>query len=272
MRHKGELSDEQQAALDMLQNAAKGEGLHANVNLSWRDYSQALVSPPENVELPYVRVSYPSMSGIRGPFWEGPLDKEVIEKELLHSPMRQKIVELLLDRKTAVWVLLESGNRSKDRRARRTLETELKRLEETLTFPDAGDADWGDLVDKADFTILSLERDDPDEQVLVNMLLGSERDLRDYEDQPIVFPIYGRGLIMYALIGDGLNAWTLTHAGEFLTGATSGEVKNQNPGVDMLMSVAWADKVEVRSVHDAMGVHTGGFMDRMEEAEQRLRE
>jgi len=187
VRYKGELTDEQQAALDMLQNAAAGEGLHANVNLSWRDYSKALVAPPKNVDLPYIRVTYPSMSGIRETVWEGPLDKEIIQNDLLHSPMREKIAEKLLNRKTAVFVLLESGNRSKDRRVRRTLETELKRLEETLTFPDTGDANWGDLVDKADFAMITLKRDDPDEQVLVNMLLGSERDLRNYHDQPIVF-------------------------------------------------------------------------------------
>lgn len=272
VRHKGDLSDTQQAALDLLQNAAKGTGIPANVNLSWRDYSQAQVVPPEDQELPYIRVSYPSMSGIREPLWEGPLDKEVIQNELLHSPMRERIAEYLLNRKTAVWVLLESGDRSKDRQALRTLETELQRLENTLTFPDTGDANWGDLVDQVDFAIISLSRDDPKEQVLANMLLGSERDLRNYENQPIVFPIYGRGLIMYALIGEGINSWTLTDAGEFLTGPTSGEVKNQNPGVDMLMTVAWADKVEVLSVNDAGGVHTGSFLDRMNEAEERLRD
>jgi hypothetical protein len=271
VRHDGTFSEDQQAALDLLEAAAAGRGRHANVTLSWRDYSKALIAPPQGVELPYVRVTYPTMSGIRAPFWEGPLEKQLIEDRLLHSPKRQEIAEKLLDRRTGVWLLLESGNRSNDRTARRTLERELPRLEQTLTFPDLGDADWGEIANKVEFSFLTLRRDDPDEQVLVNMLLGIERDLKDYEDKPIVFPIYGRGLIMYALIGDGINAWTLARAGQFLTGPTSGEVKNQNPGVDMLMSVDWESKVERRSIYDAHGAHASGFLDRMEEAGARLR-
>jgi hypothetical protein len=143
-------------------------------------------------------------------------------------------------------------------------------MEESLTFPDPGTADWGELSDKIDFAILTLNRNDPGEQILVNMLLGSERDLRKYEGQPMAFPIYGRGLIMYAIIGEGINTWTLTSAGEFLTGPTVGELKNQNPGVDMLMSVNWVDKVKIRSVNKTGDVHAGSFMDRMEEAEDRL--
>ena len=272
VRHDGTFTDDQQAALDLLKAAADGEAPHANVTITWRDYSQALVSPPEGAELPYVRVRFPSMFGIRQPVWEGPLATEVIERQLFHSPMREKIAQELLDRRTAVWLLLESGDRSEDRRARRTLERELPRLEQTLTFPDLGDTDWGDIVSEVDFSVLSLSRDDPDEQVFIDMLLGSERDLREYEDKPIVFPIYGRGLIMYALIGDGISPMTLARAGEFLTGPTSGEVKNQNPGVDILMAVDWKNKVERRSVYDAGGAHASGFMDRMREAEDRLRQ
>jgi hypothetical protein len=271
VRHDGVFTADQRAALELLEASAKGKGHHANIDLSWRDYSKALVPPPQGVRLPYVSVSYPSMAGIPDPFWEGPLEKTVIEEHLFHSPKRREIAEQLLLRRTGVWVLLESGNRSEDAKARRTLERELERLKKTLTFPDPGDADWGEIFSVVEFSIVTIRRDDPKERVLVSMLLGSERDLRDFADQPIVFPIYGRGIAMYALIGDGINARTLSAAGEFLSGPTTGEVKNQNPGVDLLMAVDWNGRVERRSNYDASGAHTSGFLDRMEEADRRLR-
>ena len=58
-------------------------------------------------------------------------------------------------------------------------------------------------------------------------------------DEPIAFPIFGRGRVLYGLIGEGIASDVIDEASLFLTGACSCEVKEQNPGVDLLMSVDW---------------------------------
>lgn len=272
VHHDGDFTEAEQAAVDRLKAAKPVNGGHANISLTWRDYSRATISPPDDVELPRMEVRYPLVSGIRETLWEGPLGLETVE-ELLDSPIRRRIAEKLLDRNAAVWLLLKSGNRSRDRRAERLLKERIAHLEETLKVPDPGyGMDLGEIHTDIDFKMLTLDRNDPAERKFIHMLLGAERDLEEYADQPMVFPLYGRGLIMYALIGDGINEWTLTSVGEFLTGPCSCQVKQGNPGVDVLMTLDWKGQVERRTTYGMPAGATGDFLDRVDEAEERLEE
>jgi len=77
--------------------------------------------------------------------------------------------------------------------------------------------------------------------------------------------------MMYALVNKGINSWTVSDAGNFLAGPCSCQIKDSNPGLDLLMSVNWQGKVEPLSdVSSATPVGTGGFIRRMEDAEQQL--
>lgn len=275
IRHDGNFTDEQQKALELLEQAVNGEATPSNIVLSRRDYSQADIAPPEGATLPYLKVRYPEVSGIRKVLWNGPLEVDAV-KNLLDSPIRREISDRLLEREASVWVLLKSGNSRADRRVLELLQSELPRMEETLKVPDPGEEgiDLGDIQTDIRFSMVSLDRDDPEEQMFIRMLLGIERDLEEFEDQPIVFPIYGRGLIMYAIIGDGINPWTLNAAGEFLTGPCSCQIKAGNPGVDLLTTADWEGRVEKQTTFEAerSGPDAGSFLQRMEEAEERLRD
>ncbi len=276
IEHEGDFDEDQQAARARLEAAVSGEGVPSNIALSWRDYSRAQIRPAEGKTLPYITVHYPTVSGIRDPLWEGPLSMEHVHA-LLESPVRRQISELLLERPVAVWVLLRSGNRSADRTVRRLLRDELARMERTLKVPDPGIAgiDLGDIYTDIKFQMVEVDRDDPAERFLVKMLLGTEPDLREFDGQPVVFPIYGRGLVMYALVGNGINRRTLNTAGEFLVSPCSCQVKQSNPGVDLLTTFDWAGRVERLTTYNessAGRVSVGGFLDRMDTAEERLGE
>lgn len=276
IEHEGVFDTDQKAARARLEAASGGEGEPSNIALSWRDYSRAQIGPAKGKTLPYITVRYPIVSGIRDPWWEGPLTTANVHA-LLGSPMRRQISEWLLERPVAVWVLLRSGNRSADRAARRLLRDELPRMERTLKVPDPGIAgiDLGDIYTDIKFRMIEVDRNDPAEKLFVKMLLGTEPDLQEFEDQPIVFPIYGRGLVMYALVGNGINRRTLNTAGEFLVSPCSCQVKQSNPGVDLLTTFAWAERVERLTRYDessAGGVGAGGFLDRMDAADERLGE
>ncbi len=276
VEHEGVFDDDQQEARSRLEAAVRDDGEPSNIALSWRDYSRAQIPPAEGKTLPYITVHYPTVSGIRDPLWEGPLSTENVNA-LLESPLRRQISEALLERPVAVWVLLRSGDRSADREARRMLRDELARMERTLKVPDPGieGIDLGDIYTDIKFQMIEVDRNDPAEKLFVKMLLGTEPDLQDFEDEPIVFPIYGRGLVMYALVGNGINRRTLNTAGEFLVSPCSCQVKQSNPGVDLLTTFDWAGRVERLTTYDdssAGGVSAGGFLDRMDAADERLEE
>lgn len=263
VHHVGDFNEDQQAALEFLRETQNNPSAGANFELRIEEDNG---NPSGQVE-----VFYPEMTPIRTPVWSGDLTLENAEA-LVSSPLRQRLGEALMNRTSAVWILLESGDAEKDREIEALLNRELASIVEETVVPET--AEWGgELVDidfNVNFDVIRLSRDDPDEQMLVHMLLASEPDLAtDFQEHPIVFPIYGRGLILYALVGRGINEWTLRAAAEFLTGPCSCQVKEDNPGTDLLMSVNWDEGIQPMtpaSVGGATGA--GGFLRHHDEAEQ----
>ena len=191
---------------------------------------------------PAIVLRYPEEAAPRGVVWSGPFSEANLG-QLLDSPMRRHLVQRLVSGDSAVWILLESGDPEPDNAAARRLQTRLEHAQRTLTLPQPESAaDPADLMVanelKVAFSLLRLARDDPAEAVLVRLLLGSEDDLNETRE-PLAFPIYGRGRILYALVGQGINPETIDEACAFLTGPCSCVIKEQNPGVDLLLTADW---------------------------------
>ena len=273
----GEVTAEQQELVDRLESIAGGDEDEAPANLRLRRVqaeSEARLLAHSALRgetpdaFPWLAVYYPSMSArTRAPVWMGELTAENLDA-LLDSPLRRRICELLLERTSVVWVLLESGDTDADNQAAALVERELKRLENILVPPELEGQGLDDIeIADIKFEFVRLSRDAADEQMLIEMLMKSEIDLVDYEDQPILFPIFGRGLIMHALVGRGINPRMILDIAEFLTGPCSCTVKSANPGIDMLSAVDWRGQVKPLSqefVEPATGL--SGFMESMEDA------
>ncbi len=190
-------------------------------------------------------LSFPLAHGRQRHIWAGALSKSNA-RLVADSPARQKIASALLDGRTAVWVLLESGDTDRDRTAKKLLETELKKLEKTLTLPEAVSNEALRNLPELEigFSMVTVSRDDPDESVLVSMLVSTEPDLVDYADQPMAFPVFGRGRVLYALVGDGIDERNIHEACAFLTGPCACEIKDQTPGMDLLIAANWQSALE----------------------------
>lgn len=207
-------------------------------------FADILATPPVE-SAPWLAIRYPVRNDGREVVWTGPL-ASTTAADWLDSPFRKTLVRHLQQGYSTVWILLESGQRSRDEAAFRVLSDELDRLERVLRLSGSGQ---GEDARAPNFARLRLSREDPREAALITMLMGSEPDLTERRDKPIVFPIYGRGLILYALVGNGIHAGTITSAAEFMTGACSCEVKSQNPGLELLLSADW-DEVQVGGLAD----------------------
>ena len=94
------------------------------------------------------------------------------------------------------------------------------------------------------------------------MLLGTEPDLHDLKE-PMVFPLFGRGRALCALVGKGINKENLEEIGFFLAGPCSCTVKYQNPGVDMFFTVDWDAALmgEESAIPDVRPPALAGFSD-----------
>ncbi|MBN2314780.1 MAG: hypothetical protein JXM79_12690 [Sedimentisphaerales bacterium] len=199
--------------------------------------SQLGIEIPE--KLPALVLWYPWMKGRAAPFWSGEFTPETI-KALMNSPKRKELARRLTEGQTAVWLFIESGNADKDKAALKLINQELDSATEQLKEMAAEiPAEPGVPSFEYTFSTLSVSRSDPNEQMVLTMLLRSEPDLDEYKSEPIVFPVFGRGRALFALVGEGINTDNLREAIGFITGPCGCEIKMMNPGVDLLMAENW---------------------------------
>ena len=188
-------------------------------------------------EPPWVLIRNPQRQGAT-PIWSGPLDDPMLASPR-DSPLRREVARRLLNGESAVWILLESGHEAKDNQAATLLEQELSRQKNAISLPASITQNYATSELRIDFSLLRLSRIDPAEQLFVQMLINSEPDLLEYGLEPMAFPVYGRGRVLYALVGQGINAENIEESCFFLTGACSCEVKELNPGTDLLLAADW---------------------------------
>jgi hypothetical protein len=207
-----------------------------------------LFAAQKDASLPRLIVNYPEHLRIGVPVWTAQPTREGLAA-LLDSPVRQELIKRLTEGQTAVWLLLEAGN-SEDGVAG-MLEAEMKKLEETLKLPELTTAPEDALLAatplKVAFSLIRVRRDDPAEQALVSMLIHSEPDLAERSD-PMVFPVFGRGRALLPLIGAGITAKNIHDSAAFLVGPCSCEVKELNPGFDLLLSTDWEKRLSADGV------------------------
>ncbi|HNQ74488.1 MAG TPA: hypothetical protein PKN95_12895 [Verrucomicrobiota bacterium] len=239
------LSPAQQAAFIALDNA--GTSGRANVTITRADPTQAM--PPDLRALwetqgppamPWMVVRYPRPSGIASPAWAGPLDPGQIAS-LLDSPLRKTLTQKLLSGDAIVWLLLESGDRRRDDAAARLVGTELRQLEKTLKLPELSPLDPPvnpQLPLKMAFSLVRLSRTDPAEPFLVAQLCNWNPQ-RTAAREPMLFPIFGRGRAIPPAIGDDIKPEAIREMAVFLTGPCSCEIKDLNPGFDLLLTADW---------------------------------
>ncbi len=249
--HRGPLKDEDRKALAPLERAENGEeGAAANLAIERVDLERKTSKPPgppllrpKDEELPLLALVYPSETDLQQTIWTGPLKAGTAEK-ILESPARREIVRRILQGDSVVWVLVESGSKEKDDAAAALLDARLKVLQETLKLPALTD-DPADRLRAAEavplklaFSALRISRDDSAEEFFLKMLLRSEKGLEEKRES-MVFPVFGRGRMLEALVGAGINDENLGDYATFLTGPCSCEAKLQNPGIDLLIAADW---------------------------------
>lgn len=255
--HDGELTTTATERIQQLQESDYESILAANFNVktvqadklkdrrllqSWKKRS--------NKEEPMLVAMYPSAAKEVPDriCWSGSLLNDSVN-HIPDSPVRQQITKILVEGASAVWIFVPSGNKEQDAAALKTLKEEVQQNEKTLELPVQDEIESEDdliqvsgLELKIAFSIVTVRRDDPKERFLLSMLLNSESDLADL-NEPMAFPTIGRGRVLYGLIGKGINSQTIGAACRFLVGPCSCQVKNQNPGFDLLLAKDWDMKL-----------------------------
>jgi hypothetical protein len=138
-------------------------------------------------------------------------------------------------------VLLGGRDKAADDSLAETLGRELKRLGSQLQLPEIapdGPQLRSPLPLRLSFSVVRVARDDPGEAALVEMLKHVEPDYAD-SDEALVVPVIGRGRAISAIPASRVTEGRIDAFAEFVSGQCSCEVKEQNPGIDLLMAANW---------------------------------
>ena len=139
--HRGQLSPEDEAVVEWLENSAGTNITGANytvqsVDLSYDAHPRLieLWETLDDPELPCLALRYPASLRYMPAIWSGRLTMDNA-KALVDSPVRQEIAGRILDGESAVWILLESGDSVSDAAAAQLIKSQLSNMEETLRLP-----------------------------------------------------------------------------------------------------------------------------------------
>jgi len=249
--HRGLLSHEQSKDVEALKRYSQAFLNHSNFIIRDIDLDMQPELAPQALQLclgtsdlPYLMVHYPGNLKEKRIIWSGPLSG-IAARGIIDSPVRREISRRILSGETAVWLLVESGNSLKDNATESVIKETLAMMEKKLKLPEVvtGVAPQGAPDLRIGFSLVRLSRSDPEEKFLVRMITHSESDLEQYKSWPMAFPIYGRGRVLYALVGQGINEDNISEACAFLAGPCACEIKYSNPGMDLLMPVDWEEGI-----------------------------
>ena len=255
------LTTSEQGALRLLQGA--GDKTNGVLNLTVRQYTKTELArsgmagrlPQLDIPGPRLHLFFPAATEMTAAIWSGPLTKKSA-MAIIDSRIRQELVRKLLAGNSGVFILLESGNQTRDAHAEKVLKGHLANLAASLKLPPGvvatdgavtGDAPAGaDPINqlrsaiplKLAFSSLRLARKGADD-ILVATLMNLEPDLGQSSHLPMVFTVYGRGRALVPLIGRGITARNVGDVATFLTGPCSCQIKALNPGTDLLLRHDW---------------------------------
>jgi hypothetical protein len=247
--HDAPLSEDQQAIVEWLRAASSEQGGPANILVQLVDLG---AEPDRRVEFPrlagvdasaWMVLRYPGTHIVA---WSAPLDADAA-RAVVDSPLRRDIAKRILQGETAVWILVECGDATRDNAAAERLQAALAKASEEVHLEQPGPDDPGydpawslesSLELKVAFSMVRLKRDQPEERVLTSMLLQTESDLSTARE-PIAFPIFGRARSLLPLVGKGISQRNVVETCAFLVGWCSCQAKELNPGVDLPVATDW---------------------------------
>ncbi len=231
-------------------DAVSDDGTKSNIETEWvhllekqnparREVWKRLKGIHPEIKMPYVMIEG---KHARGPFiaWHGPLQESM---SALKSPIRIELGKRLTSGDAIVWLVLQSTkDEGANKRVQEMLQVETEKLSQSLALPEGIGLPGSELFSEVPlllkFSSLKFSRDNFKEGYLLQMLAGIQPEAFE-KDEPLVVPIFGRGRALEVIPASQLTPALLRDLTGFLCAACSCQVKEQNPGFDLLLDLDW---------------------------------
>jgi hypothetical protein len=239
------------ALIGELEQASTLSGGFANLNVLRVDVSQTMdqelqdlwIATKQKTDLVLPAAIVRSLKG-KGQainHWHGSL-QELRAASLLSSPARSELLRRLQEGDSIVWLMIQSSDEKRNSAIRDILTAQCKQLPKSIQLPEGIGLPGSELYSEVplllQFSVLEIAPEDPAEQYLIRQISGVKFDAFRNGD-PLIVPVFGRGRALEVIPADQLNPDLILELTEFLCGACSCQVKEQNPGFDLLLTTDW---------------------------------
>lgn len=249
--HKGPITGDDEKFVGELEAASLAKEGDANLNVircdlntnTDQEFNDLWLSISEKTDAKLPMLVARSLKG-RGNtinHWHGSL-KDSRTAGLLQSPIRTELSKRLQSGDAIVWLVIKSSDEKKTAAAKELLTQQCKELPEKIELPEGIGLPGSELYSEVplllQFSVLEMDASDPKEQYLVRQLTGFQTEAFA-AGEPLIVPVFGRGRSLEVIPGSQLTGELIHDLTEFLCGACSCQVKEQNPGFDLLLSTNW---------------------------------
>jgi hypothetical protein len=255
--HQGPLAEKDQAIIKALKDGSLSEDGYGNYDVLAVDLAtekrESILNfwkTQTNTSLPWMVVRYGESDPEAPSAWAGPLAADSVLK-LVQSPARAELARRVGNGDAVAWMFLDCPDKAKNESTYKTLDSLLKQAEPTIELPPTQFDDPTNITKlKMNFPIIRIAHGDPAEAGTVAMLVHRGDESTKF-DEPVVVPVFGRGRALALVPGSEISEELVQAATGFLLGACSCEIKEQNPGFDLLISANWGAALEGERVTDA---------------------
>lgn len=221
---------------------AELQALTPELNSLWQSLQQSPNRTP-----PYVVIRSRYGKDRVANHWSGPL-QDSLSVPLLDSPVRRELARRLQKGDAIVWLVLkptvaaDGKDSTATTAALNLLQEQCQALPGKLELPEGIGLQGSELYSEVplllQFSVLELSAADPQEQYLIRQLTGFQPAAFD-AGEALIVPVFGRGRALEVIPASRLDADLIEDLSRFLCSACSCQVKEQNPGFDLLISTPW---------------------------------
>lgn len=249
--YRGTLSDGERKLVSQLEDQSQTNGgavnwevIHCNLDGDLAEDLQAVGDALGSATLPHVVLRRPGGRRGSAAVWSGPLSD--IKPALWTSPARDELVCRLAGGDSVVWLVFRGDDEGRSRKVVQQLQDRLPSLAAEIPLPAGVGLPGSELLTRLPleirFSVLEVDARSADEAVFRDIVTrGVAESASDTET--LVVPVFGRGRAMLALAADAIDEALLAECSGFLCGACSCQVKQSNPGFDLLLAVNWDERL-----------------------------
>ncbi len=246
---QGDLMPEQQHALTELAERSTDVGGPLSIEIFRYNLAAPpekrfdLQPPPADQPLPCVEIRSRLDFAHTVLRWRGSFAEAIDQPGLFGSPAREEIVRRILDGHSVVWLLIAPEDQKTELNAQ--LQSKLDSVSKTLSLPQGIGLPGSELYSSIPLQVrhssLAIAHNDPQERHFLKTLAASAKQFRP--DEIYVIPIFGRCRALEVIPHAEIDDVAIEDIANFLGNACSCQVKQANPGFDLLASVNWEERL-----------------------------